>query len=192
MSTPTPGSDPNYPPQGGAPQGQPGWGAPQQPQGYQPQGYQPQGYQPAPSYSGDPAGYGAPTGKRPGTVTAAAVIGIVIGALGTLGGLLSLLGIGLVFDFDVILGILALLSFAVAVLMLVAGIQALTGKSPKLLLQASYASIVLQLIYLIWALVSGWGYEFTGLLGFVLPVVIVALLMQPASKQYYAARGQSY
>ena len=36
MSSPTPGSDPNYP-QGGAPQGQPGWGAPQPPgQGYTP------------------------------------------------------------------------------------------------------------------------------------------------------------
>ena len=39
MSSPTPGSDPNYP-QGTAPQGQPGWGAPQQP---------PPGYTPAPS-----------------------------------------------------------------------------------------------------------------------------------------------
>ena len=180
MTTPTPGSDPNYP-QGGAPQGQPGWGAPQQ-----------GGYQPAPNYAGSPAGYGAPAGKRPGTVTAAAVIGIVIGALGTLGGLISLFGIGILFEFDVCLGVLELLSFAVAVFMLVAGIQALTGKSPKLLLQASYASVVLQLLYLIWSLVSGWGFAFTGLLGFIIPIAIVALLRQPPAKQYYASRGMAY
>src|SRR3954452_8013799 len=82
MSTPTPGPDFS---KGGAPQGQPGWGAPQQ-QPYEQPGYQqqPPGYQPAPSYSGGPAGYGAPAAKRPGAVTAAAVIGVVIGGLGTL------------------------------------------------------------------------------------------------------------
>ena len=80
MSSPTPGSDPNYP-QGGAPQGQPGWGAPQQPRA--------RATRPAPSYSAAPAGYGA-TGQRPGMVTAAGIIGIVWGALGLLFGLLAL------------------------------------------------------------------------------------------------------
>ena len=36
------------------------------------------------------------------------------------------------------------------------------------------------------------GFVFSGLLGFILPGVIVFLLMQPQSKQYYAARGISY
>jgi hypothetical protein len=182
MTTPTPGSDPNYP-QGGAPQGQPGWGSPQG-QGY---GNAPQSY----GAPGSPAGYGAGA-QRPSQVTAAAIIGIVIGGLGTLFGLLSLIGIGLVFAFDAILGILALCSIATAVVVLIGGIQALQGKSPRLLLLGSYASIAVQLLYLIWSLVSGWGFVFTGLLGFILPAIIVFLLLQPQAKQYYASRGIQY
>ena len=122
MSQPTPGSDPNYP-QGGAPQGQPGWGAPQN----QPQGYgAPQGY----NAPGAPSGYGDAV-ARPSQVTAAAIIGIVIGGLGSLFGLISLFGIGIVFAFDPILGLLALLSIATAVVVLIGGIQALQGKSPR-------------------------------------------------------------
>jgi len=174
MSSPTPGSDPNYP-QGGAPQGQPGWGTPQQPA---------PGYNPAPSYVGGPA----PTGQRPGMVTAAAIIGIVIGALGVLG----LFSIGLYFAFDTVLGLLSLLAVAAAVVNLVGGIQAIQGKSPRLLLLGSYASVGVQLLTLIWAVVSGYGFVFLGLLGFILPGLIVFLLMQPQSKQYYASRGISY
>ena len=188
MSSPTPGSDPNYP-QGGAPQGQPGWGAPQQP----PAGYnQPSGgYNPAPQYSGPPAGYGAGA-ARPSQVTAAAIIGIVIGGLGTLFGLIGLAALGLLFALSPLLGIFFLLSVAAAIVVLVGGIQAIRGQSPRLLLLGSYASIAIQLIYLIIALASGYGFQFTGLLGFILPVVIVILLRQPQAKEYYASRGIAY
>ena len=189
MSSPTPGSDPNSP-QGGAPQGQPGWSAPQgQPGWNAPQGpaQGSQGYGPAPSYSGSPAGYGG-GGQRPGMVTAAAIIGIVIGALG----ILSIFAVGVLFAFDTILGLLTLLSFAVAVVVLVGGIQAIQGKSPQLLLMGSYASIGVQLLTLIWAAISGYGFLFTGLLGFILPGIIVFLLLNPQSKQFYASRGISY
>ena len=187
MSTPTPGwdqpgSDQNLS-QGGAPQGQP-WGAPPPPPPAQGYGA------PAPGWSGAPAGYGA--GQRPGQVTGAAVIGIVNGALGSLGGLFSLFGLGLVFAFDAFLGLLALASFAVAVVVLIGGIQAIQGKSPRLLLLGSYASIGIQLLYLLWSIVSGWGFAFMGLLGFLLPAVIVFLLRQPQAKQYYASQGISY
>jgi hypothetical protein len=181
MTTPTPGSDPNYP-QGGAPQGQPGWGSPQGGYGNAPQGY---------GAPGSPAGYGAGA-ARPSQVTAAAIIGIVIGGLGTLFGLLSLIGIGVIFAFDAILGLLALLSIATAVVVLIGGIQAIQGKSPRLLLLGSYASIAIQLLYLIWSLVSGWGFVFSSLLGFILPAIIVFLLLQPQAKQYYASRGIQY
>ncbi|MGZ4506949.1 MAG: hypothetical protein ACXVX8_13625 [Blastococcus sp.] len=177
MSSPT-GPEQNYP-QGGAPEGQPSWGAPEQPT---------QGYTPAPSYSGAPAGYGAPTAQRPGMVTAAAVIGIVIGALGVLG----LFAIGLYFAFNVVLGLLSLLSVVAAVVTLVGGIQAIQGKSPRLLVLGSYASVGVQLLTFIWALVSGYGFVFLGLLGLILPGLIVFLLMQPQSKQYYASRGITY
>jgi hypothetical protein len=125
-------------------------------------------------------------------VTAAAVIGIVIGALGSLGGLLGLFGVGLVFAFDAFLGLLTLASLAVAIVVLVGGIQAIQGRSPRLLLLGSYASIGVQLLYLLWSIISGWGFAFLGLLGFILPAVIVFLLVQPQAKQFYASRGIGY
>ena len=186
-------------PQGGQPHGAPGqpYG---QPYGQQPYG-QPYGQQPAnpAPYGGGfgggfggPSPYGAPGGRRPTPVTVAAILGIVIGGLGTLGGLVSLTGLGLVFAFDAVLGLLLLVSLASAIVLLVGGIQALTGKSPKLLVYGSYASIGVQLLYLLWSAISGWGFAFTGLLGFIIPIAIVALLRQPLARQYYAARGMAY
>ena len=123
MSQPTPGSDPNYP-QGGAPQGQPGWGAPQS----QPQGYgAPQGY----NAPGAPARLRQRHGQRPSQVTAAAIIGIVIGGLGSLFGLIGLFGIGSSSPSTRSWACSALLSIATAVVVLIGGIQALQGKSPS-------------------------------------------------------------
>lgn len=185
MSSPT-GSDPNYP-QGGAPQGQPGWGAPETPaQG----GYNnpAPGYNPAPSYSGAPAGYGAATGQRPGMVTAAAIIAIVWGAIGALFGLLAM---AVAFALIPILGLFVLIGVLVAVALLVGGIFVLQGKSPKLLLYICYAAIAINLIELIIALTQS-GSAFSGILGFIIPGVIVALLLQRQSKEWFAARGLSY
>jgi len=192
MSSPT-GSDPNYP-QGGAPQGQ-GWGAPETPgQGYNaPQpGYNPapqQGYNPAPSYSGAPAGYGAPGGQRPGMVTAAAIIAIVWGGLGTLFGLIAL---GVAFALTALLGLFVLIGVLLAVALLVGGIFVLQGKNPKLLLYICYAAIVINIIELIISISQNGGSAFSGILGFIIPGVIIALLFQQQSKQWFAARGQSY
>jgi hypothetical protein len=180
MSSPTPGSDPNYP-QGGPPQNQPGWSASQPPA---------QGYGgPAPSYSAAPAGYGAPAGERPGMVTAAAIIGIVWGGLGALFGLLAMfaafgLGAGLI-------GLIFLISLAFSVALLMGGIFVLQGKPPKLLLYASYAAIAVGVLALILSMAMTGGNVFNGLLGIVIAGVIVALLLQPQSKQYFASRGQS-
>jgi hypothetical protein len=176
MSAPTPGSDPNYP-QGAAPQGEPGWGAPQQP-----------GYTPAPSYSGVPSGYGA--GQRPSQVSAAAIMGIVWGALGALFGLIIMLtafGLG-----AALAGLIFLVSTAASVGLLVGGIQALQGKSPRLLMLLCYVAIGLGVLSLIIAFAATGGNAFGGILGIVIPGVIVFLLMQPQSKQYYASRGISY
>lgn len=176
MSSPT-GSDPNYP-QGSGPQGQPAWGAPQQ---------QPApGYNPAPSYSSGPP---ANAGQRPGMVTAAGVIGIVWGGLGLLFGLL-----GLAVAFSLlggVYGLLVLISVAVAAVLLWAGIQVIQGKSPRLLLLISYVAIAVNLVTMIWAATQGLSI-FAGLLGFILPGVVVFLLLNPQSKQYYASRGISY
>lgn len=194
MSSPTPGSDPDQP-QGGPPQ--PGWGPPEsqygQPGHGQPGYGQPDYGQPQPPGGYSPApGYGqAPQGKRPGQVTAAAVIGIVIGGIGTLFGLLGLIVIGDLFDVSPVLGLLYLLSFATAVAMLVGAVQALQGKSPRLLLLASYASIGVQLLYMIFAISYGEPWA-SGLLSLILPALIVYLLVQRPSKEYFATRGISY
>jgi hypothetical protein len=125
-------------------------------------------------------------------VSAAAITGIVWGGLGTLFGLLALFALSLIFSYSGLLGIFVILGLAVSIALLVAGIQTLQGKSPKLLLYLCYASIVVQLLSLIFSLSSGYGFSFSGLLGFVVPIVIVALLRQPPAKQYYAAKGISY
>ncbi|TFV89681.1 hypothetical protein E4P40_08260 [Blastococcus sp. CT_GayMR20] len=183
MSSPTPGSDPNLP-QGGAPQGQPGWSAPPPPpaQGYGVQS--PQGYGSAPAYSGGPA---AP-GQRPGMVTAAGIIGIVWGGLGLLFGLLAL---SLAFAFGAVYGLLLLLSIAVSAALLWAGIQVIQDKSPRLLLLISYVAIGVNLLTTIWAVIEG-ASILSGLLGFVLPGIVVFLLLNPQSKQFYASRGITY
>lgn len=173
MSSPT-GSDPNYP-EGAAPQGQPGWGAPQQ---------QP-GYTPAPAYSAGPP---ANAGQRPGMVTAAGIIGIVWGALGLLFGLLAL---ALSFALGAVFGLLVLISVVVAGALLWAGVQVIQGKSPRLLLLISYVAIAVNLLTMIWAATQG-ASIFSGLLGFILPGVVVFLLLNQQSKQYYASRGISY
>lgn len=175
MSSPTPGSDPNYP-QGGAPQGQPAWGAPQQPvQGY--------------GAPGSPAGYGGAPGQRPGMVTGAAVVAIVWGGLGALFGLLAL---SVAFILGALYGLIILISIAMSVALLVGGIFVLQGKNPKLLLLVSYIAIGVSVLSLIIGIIQSGGNAFSGVLGIIVPGVIVALLMQPQSKQYFASRGMAY
>jgi hypothetical protein len=183
MTSPT-GPDQNYP-QGGAPQGgQPGWNTPPPPPGYDPQGYNAPGYSPAPAYGGPPD-----TGQRPGMVTAAGIIGIVWGGLGLLLGLLALT---VAFTLlGALYGLLVLLSVAAAAALLWGGIQVMQGKSPRLLLLLSYVAIGINLLTMIWAATQGQSI-FSGLLGFIIPGVIVFLLLNPQSKQYYASRGISY
>ncbi|MGY1620408.1 hypothetical protein ACI797_27020 [Geodermatophilus sp. SYSU D00691] len=172
MTTPTPGSDPNYP-QGGAPQGQPGWGAPQQ-----------GGYQPAPNYAGGPAGYGAPAGARPSQVTTAAVLGFVIAALALIGAL------GF-FALSTLLGIFALfgiLYLGLAALNIVGGVQAIQGKGSTLLKIGGLVTAGLALLGLILALTQG-TFDFWSVLLIAAGVAIFFLLNQPASQQFFASRG---
>jgi hypothetical protein len=190
-------------------QAQPGWGQPgqQQPygeQGYGQQGYGQQpygqqygqqpygqpGYPPAPGYPGQPGGYGDPrAGRRPGAVTAASVIGIVIGALGLIG---NLVGLGVAFTQGPVTGVLTLAALVADVLLLIGGIQVLRGGVPKLLLYGSYAAIVINVLNVIATVVEVGGIASIGLFGLVLPVVIVVLLRQQPSKQWFTSRGTSY
>lgn len=179
MSSPSVGPEP-ISPQGGAPEGQSGWSSAPPP---------PPGYHPTPSYGDAPSGYGAPRAPRPGMVTGAAVVAIVWGGLGTLFGLLAL---AVAFSLFPVLGLFVLLAVAVAVALLVGGIFVLQGRSPKLLLYICYAAIVINLIELIISLARNGGSAFSGVLGFVIPGVIIGLLRHPQSKQWFAERGLTY
>jgi hypothetical protein len=181
MTSPT-GPDQNDP------QGQSPYGAPQQPPaGYSPQGYDPQsGYNPSPAYGGGPAA----AGQRPGMVTGAAVVGVVWGALGALLALLVMFG---AFALGAALfGLVALVAVALYGALLFAAIQTLQDKSPRLLLILSYVAIGLSLLQLVLSIAATGGNAFNGILGILIPGVIVFLLLQPQSKQYYASRGISY
>jgi hypothetical protein len=121
-------------------------------------------------------------------VTAAGIIGIVWGGLGLLFGLLAL---SLAFAFGAVYGLLLLISIAVSAALLWAGIQVIQGKSPRLLLLISYVAVAVNLLTTIWAVIEG-ASVLSGLLGFVLPGIVIFLLLNPQSKQYYASRGISY
>jgi hypothetical protein len=123
-----------YPPPGGGYPPPGGGYPPQQGGGYPPQqggGYPPQqqGYPPQGAYPGQggypPQGYAQPgfepQHSRPGTVTGAAILWIIYGSLGTLGGLMSLRA-----------GATGVIGLGVAVSFLMAGIQALMGKGSVL------------------------------------------------------------
>jgi hypothetical protein len=174
---------------GQLPYGQQGYG--QQPYGqqYGQQPYGQPGYPPAPGYPGQPGGYGDPrAGRRPGAVTAASVIGIVIGALGLIG---NLVGLGVAFTQGPVTGVLTLAALVADVLLLIGGIQVLRGGVPKLLLYGSYAAIVINILNVIATAAEVGGFAVVGLFGLVLPVIIVVLLRQAPARQWFAAHGST-
>ena len=191
MSSPTPGSDPDHP-EASAPQAQPGWEAPApQPQGQPswdaPAPPQEQAYgAPAASYPGAPAGYGSDVAAaRPPQVLTAAILGFAEA-------LLLLLAALAYFAFASIVGFLAL--FGILYLALAAGniwggIMAIQGKASRILVISAGISAALALIGIIIAAAGGAGFDTFSLLVLVLGAAIVALLYQPPSKQYFAARG---
>ncbi|CAN5776229.1 hypothetical protein BH18ACT7_BH18ACT7_16300 [soil metagenome] len=146
-------------------------------------GYEQQPYGAAPP---PPAGYGQPAAARPGSVTGAAVIGIVVGALSVLG---NLLGIAASFDLGVVPGLLALVSLVIGGFFLFGGIQAMNGKNGQLLVQAAGASIVLSIITLLVLLTIYDGFAFVGLISLILPIVIIMLMRQQDSRQWFQSRG---
>jgi hypothetical protein len=168
-SSPPPGFDPDQP--------QPGW-APPPPQGRH-------------RYGAGPGWTGAPAagGKRPGSVTGAAVVAIVIGALV---GLINLLGIVLAGSVDVEITtvdvLLSLLAVAVGIALVAGGIRVLRGGRPDLLLSAAYATAGVWLLNLVVVLSRGGGFASAGLLLIVGAAGIVGLLRGQAAQHWYAGR----
>jgi hypothetical protein len=159
-------------------------------------------WDPAPAaFGAAPHGHrSAAAPARPGTVTAAGIIAIVVGALGLLLGLVGLLGYaamsselsalqsspelaGSGLDMSglttlVLVGVLILL--ASGVLYLVAGIATVTGRrwGAWTLIAVSVLSIVVTLVQL----VTGSGGN--GILGIVVSGVVLGLLVTPAAQSW--------
>ena len=131
-----------------------------------------------------------PSDRRPGTVSAAGSIGVVAGTIGSL--LYMLTALGAFFAGVPFAGLVGLGLTAVLLVFLVGGLHTVQGRSPRLLLRASYAVMALGLIALVLALLSSASSPLFGLVGMLLPGAVVVLLLRPATRQYYEARGISY
>jgi len=136
-------------------------------------------------------GYGTATEGRPGLVTAAAIVLIIIGALGLVGGLIGLLGAGFlaslggaVGGLGAILLVLVIVALAIAVADLAAGIGIFSAKkwAQNLGVITSVAGILVGLLGLIMtptvtpgtgegATAVGGGLT-TGIVGFVITLAI--------------------
>lgn len=187
---------PPAPPPGAGPYGQPG--------------YPP----PPPPYAAYPApGYGAPALPRPGMVTAAAVLSFIWGGFSIIGSIISLAagslvsGLGGVCDsladqvdaatgaactstrsvggLLIIIGIVLIIA---AALLIWGGVVALSGKNSKVCVIAGGLLILAQIISMIAS--GGDGIAFA-IFGIIVPVLIIAFLMNGTSKAWFKAKGGS-
>jgi hypothetical protein len=131
-----------------------------------------------------------PSQRRPVTATGAAAIGIVCGALGTFLYMLAALG---AFAAGVpISGLIAIAITAVFLAWLVGGLRTVQGRSPRLLMRASYIVMGLGVVALVVTLMTSQGVSLVAILAIVLPGAVVFLLRQPPTREYFASRGVSY
>jgi hypothetical protein len=153
-----------------------------------------------PGEFGQPYGeqYGQPSQpygqvKRPVQVTAAAVIAFILAALLILASLISFGVSGVAGAFvgsggAALLMVLGVFGLPVAGGMIWGGIQALNGKTSKILIVSAAAGFVLRVIGLIVLISLGQGVGY-GILGLALQAAIVVILLQPPSKQFFTAKG---
>lgn len=204
------GQQPGYPPQ-------PGYGP--QP-GYPPPGYPPQpGYGQQPGYPtpGYPGGYPNPafgvpvmTDRRPGMVTAAAVLAFIWGAFAIIGGLLivaassviatasaycSSAGGDLANECNVVsrysgsYKVITAGLIVVAILLIWGGVVALTGKNGQILVIGAAVYILLEIIALIISASSANGFASSGIIGIVAPVLMLAFMLNGASRSWFRSKG---
>ena len=185
-------------PQYGGPQyGAPQYGAPQY--GASQYGASPSPYG-APQYGGYPAPAvgGYDVARRPGTVTAAAVIGFVFGGLLIVFCLLGLIGLAATSDtirnrygsgLLAVTFVILLVRLAMGGLYIWGGVRALRGQGRTMLIVVSAIELALALIGLV---VRVGGTSSTGLVGVIIDLLFVApiliLILLPASGNFFAAR----
>jgi uncharacterized RDD family membrane protein YckC len=168
----------------------PPYGAPQQPHG-SPPAYATSPYNvPGPAYGTQlRGGYG--TARRPGTVTAAAVIAFVMAALNIAAGLHSIYN---VFHYDPLTGALRAVLYISGVVGLVfaglfiwGGVAALKGRTSKILF---WTSLVASALYLINVPRNPTGYGGSvAVLCLALAAAVVILALQSSSKDFFRARA---
>ncbi len=120
-------------------------------------------------------------------MTAAAVIAFISGALNLLAAVLVFAASGSNVDVGVSDGLLATLAVVGLVFgaaLIWGGLQAMNGKDQRVLIVVAAAAILLQVITWVTA-----GFDGSSILSLALPVIIIALLVQPQSKQWFVTRG---
>lgn len=135
-----------------------------------------------PPYPGQPWGATPPPPTRPGVLTAAAVLGFVVGGFSVLGGLgaLGLTTLGFARTLFIVIGVVNLF---LAVLYIWGGITALGGRNSQILVIACAISIVVNLVSLLQR------FEVRALVPFILPILILALALNRESRQWIRMRG---
>ena len=160
-------------------------------QGAQPNyGYQGQPAYPAQSYpAGYPQpGYGAPSVKRPGAATGAAIVAIVLGVLFGLFAAIVLIGVAAGSELGAGGGVLAfgwiatLLLLAGSIIMFVGGIQLLGGSNIMTLKIGAGVTALAVVVWLIWALVTSGGTNIgtaivLAIIGLIGPGLVIGLAM---------------
>jgi VIT1/CCC1 family predicted Fe2+/Mn2+ transporter len=150
-----------------------------------------------PAYSpgyGPHASGGGDSVRRPGSVTAAAVLAFIIGGLGSLGYLVVLASVAAASanwttPVLVVLGAVLLVGLSLSVMTVWGGVSAMRGRGRKLLETAAWITLTLSLLGLVGYLISS---DVSGAVSTVVQMVpvmaIVALLQRPSSIEFFHAR----
>jgi len=146
---------------------------------------------------------GPASGRRPGTVTAAAVLSFIWGGLTILSSLVSMAAGSLLSSAgsacaendqsglcasaagsETLVVVLGIALIVAAGLVIWGGVAALSGKSGKILVVTSGIQVVIQIVWLIET-----GSIAFGTVGTVVPIGIIVLMVVPASRSWFRALG---
>ncbi|WP_111766303.1 hypothetical protein [Nakamurella deserti] len=132
-----------------------------------------------------PGGFGTDPHRRPGMVTAAAVLAFVGGGIYILGGLAALVGGSLV-AVGGLFTVIAVVLLVIGGILIWGGVAALSGRDARILTIAVGAGIVLNLISLIG------DFEARSLTGFVIPGLVLYFLLNAQSRAWFDRVGAKH
>jgi hypothetical protein len=149
---------------------------------------------PAPGYGiAAPGGYRA--GRRPGAVTAAAVMAFVLGGVIILINLFALLLIprGTHDATYAWLGVLGVVRVALGAVFIWGGIAALKGRTRKVLVVVSVIEAIFSLLLIPLLVLTIWFmmFAFHAFLEFIFVLTILILILQPQCRDFFRARGET-